>query len=376
MNIQCKTLKSFKMSTLIIFNILFSFYVSFMFCLVFVKFNIASDIIRGLQKIHAKPVPRIGGLAIFLAFTFVVLLHFLLKETFVHELFALFLSSIPVFLFGFAEDISGKIPPKWRLLGGFVSALLAYFLLSAKVSRVDIPILDYVLSNPLFSFVFTTFAITGVSHAFNIIDGINGLASGVSLIVFASYAYVAYLLQDLFLLYVSLILFFATLGFFIWNYPEGRIFLGDGGAYFLGFMSATIGILLVNRCPEVSPWFPLLLVIYPVWETLFSIYRRKIVKEQPPQEADAFHLHQLVYKRIYNQKNLGALERNSSTASFFWILELMCAVPAILFWNNTLLLIVFAILFIVVYTWIYSSIVKFKTPIWLRRFTYIKWRKI
>ncbi len=157
----------------------------------------------------------------------------------------------------------------------------------------------------------------------------------------------------------------ATLGFFLWNYPFGYIFLGDGGAYFLGFISATMGVLLVNRHPDVSPWFPLLLLLYPVWETIFSIYRRKFLKKSPPHMPDAIHFHQLLYKRITKKllgRELNNLERNYFTTPFLWIMGLLCFVPAVIFWKNTPALMVSSLSFIAFYTWLYSRIVKFKTP--------------
>ncbi|WP_243694502.1 MraY family glycosyltransferase [Aquifex aeolicus] len=275
------------------------------------------------------------------------------------------MSAFPVFFSGLLEDITKKVSPKWRLLIGFISGILAFYLISAKVTRVDIPFVDSLLSIPLISLLFTAFALAGVSHAFNIIDGFNGLASGVAMLVFGAYAYVSFLHNDLFLVYLNLLLIAATLGFFLWNYPFGLIFLGDGGAYFLGFCAGAIGAILVNKYPDISPWFPMLLVIYPVWETLFSIYRRKFLKDYPPHMPDALHFHQLLYRRLLKftlGSNIEPFKRNSYTSPFLWVMELICLVPAVLFWDNTPILMLFTFAFIVFYTWLYFRIVKFKTP--------------
>src|SRR5258707_10042434 len=90
----------------------------------------------------------------------------------------------------------------------------------------------------------------------------------------------------------------AGLEFMAWNYPKGKIFLGDGGAYLLGFWLAELAVLLVARNPDVSPWFPLLLLVYPIFETLFSIYRRCFLHGRSSGDADALHFHQLIYKRL------------------------------------------------------------------------------
>ncbi len=331
------------------------------------KIHIVYDTYYGPQKFHTVPTPRIGGFSIFFAFIAYNIYLFLLNKSDLSK-YVLYFSmiSLPVFLSGLLEDVTKKISPKWRLLGAFISAILFIFVFDAYVNKVDIPLLDYILSIKIFAILFTAFAIAGVSHAFNIIDGFNGLASGVAILIFAAYAYIAYLLNDDFILNLSLSLIAAILGFFVWNYPFGKIFLGDGGAYFLGFSSASIGVLLVNRHPEVSPWFPLLLNLYPVWETLFSIYRRKFIKEYPPHLPDSFHLHQLIYKRItkiFLKDKKDALKRNYLTTPFLWLMELLCVIPAILFWNNTSVLIFCSFAFIVFYTWLYFRIAKFKTPL-------------
>lgn len=338
-----------------------SFLVSFITCMVIIKLYIFLDFPKEKRKLHTYPRPRIGGLGIFLAFFITTLL--LKKE---HILFFnLIISSVPFFTIGLLEDLTQKVSPKWRLLGGFISGILAFFFIHAKVTRVDIPFLDNLLSYTFTSLLFTAFAFAGVGHAFNIIDGFNGLASGVAMLVFGAYTYVSFLHNDIFLVYLNLILISATLGFFLWNYPFGLIFLGDGGAYFLGFCTATIGAMLVNKYPDISPWFPLLLVIYPVWETLFSMYRRKFLKNYPPHLPDAMHFHQLLYRRLLKfllGTNLEPFKRNSYTSPFLWILELICVFPAVLFWNNTPILIICTFAFIVFYTWLYFRIVKFKTP--------------
>ena len=353
---------------------MFDFLIFFIFSLFFnfliKKIRIAYDTYRGPQKFHKTSTPRIGGLSIFFtSICYSVYFYFLNRKEYPSlnkEILYFLIIALPVFLFGLLEDITKKISPKWRLIGAFISGLLFVFAFDAYVNRVDIPIFDSVLKIKILAILFTTFAIAGVSHAFNIIDGFNGLASGVALLVFSTYAYIAYLLNDDLIFNLSLVLIAATLGFFVWNYPYGKIFLGDGGAYFLGFSSASIGVFLVNKHPEVSPWFPLLLNLYPVWETLFSIYRRKFIKEHPPHLPDSFHLHQLIYKRITksligNKKD--PLKRNYLTTPFLWFMELLCVIPAILFWNNTPVLMLCSLVFIIFYTWLYFRIVKFKTPL-------------
>jgi UDP-N-acetylmuramyl pentapeptide phosphotransferase/UDP-N-acetylglucosamine-1-phosphate transferase len=351
--------------------LLLSFFVSFISCMIFINIKNPnfSDLSKGIQKFHDWKVPRIGGLGIFLSLVFVSVILFLKGEPFSKEVFLTIVSALPVFLGGITEDLTKRITPKVRLTLAFISGILACFLLNADIVRTDIPIFDEILKDyPVISVAFTSFALAGISNAMNIIDGFNGLAPGVAVIVFLSYAYVSFLVGDPFLLHISLIIFAAVMGFFLWNFPLGKIFLGDGGSYILGFLAGLVGILLVNIHQEVSAWFPFLLLIYPIWEVLFSMWRRKFIRKFSPYEADASHLHSLIYKRIVRTKfkDLDGRIRNSLTSPYLWMLQLLATIPALLFWNNKYMLVVSTFIFIVVYTWLYFRIIKFKIPKFLK----------
>jgi UDP-N-acetylmuramyl pentapeptide phosphotransferase/UDP-N-acetylglucosamine-1-phosphate transferase len=164
----------------------------------------------------------------------------------------------------------------------------------------------------------------------------------------------------------------ALAGFLVWNYPRGLIFLGDGGAYLIGFWIAELSVLLTARHPEVSKWFPLLLCFYPIFETLFTIYRRVILKRVHPGMPDASHLHQLIYMRIVrwslgNNDDELKSQRNAMTSPYLWVLATLSVIPAILFWRDHMVLKGFAALFAVTYIWIYWSIVRFNIPNWMSR---------
>ncbi len=345
--------------------IILVFLVSFLLCMIIIRLGVFSDAPLGVQKFHKKPTPRAGGLGVFLGLLSAGVGFWVAKKDFAWEYFLFLVTCLPVFFAGILEDATKRVSPKWRLVAGFLSGLLAVLLLNAGVKRVNLPFFDQLLSYWVFSLIFSAFAFSGVSHAFNIIDGFNGLLGGVAIIVFGSYAYVSFLHGDLFLTYLSLSFVFAVLGFMLWNYPFGLVFLGDGGAYLLGFGASVLGALLTSRHPDVSPWFALLLVLYPVWETLFSVYRKKFLRGTSPMEPDGLHFHMLVYKRIvrfFIGERAEALKRNSYTSPFLWFMEVLCAVPAVLFWNNTSLLMLFSFAFVVFYTWLYLRIVRFKVP--------------
>ena len=157
---------------------------------------------------------------------------------------------------------------KYRILFIVLGAMIAITSLDTVIKDIGFK-LPVWLIGPL-----TIIAFIGVTNSINIIDGFHGLASGVSLISLISFIILSAIYHDILILNLSLIMFFAILGFFVWNWPKGKIFLGDGGAYFIGFMFVIISILFVNRNPQISPWFPVCVLSYPIFEVLFSIYRR------------------------------------------------------------------------------------------------------
>ena len=324
---------------------------------------------EGPQKFHPHPVPRIGGIAIFCSLIITGLyFEFFTAFDFKQTYWFLLLASLPAFLGGLLEDLTKKVGAMHRLFLTSLAATIGFFLLDAAILRLDIPFIDNLLKQYwIISLIFTTFAVGGVANAFNIIDGYNGLSSMVSLLILAAIAYVAFLNQDSFLMHTSLVLCVAIAGFLIWNYPNGLILLGDNGAYLLGFMVAEVSVLLIQRNPDVSPWFPFLLVTYPVFETSFTMYRRKFIHKKPSMLPDALHLHSLIYRRMVrwlvgSTEAKHKLRRNAMTSPYLWTMTLTTVIPGLIFWNSTYLLLLFVFLFIIFYIWIYGAIVKFKVP--------------
>ncbi|STR45488.1 MraY family glycosyltransferase [Iodobacter fluviatilis] len=324
----------------------------------------------GVQKFHAHSVPRIGGLSIMMGML-AVLLAGAIKETQWFTQFALLIvASLPAFLGGLIEDLTKKVGVLMRLGLTMLAALLGYFLLGAGIVRLDVPYIDLIMQFTVVSLFFTMFAVAGVANAFNIIDGFNGLSAVVAIMIFAGLAYVSFALGDWFLVIANMGMIGACLGFLLWNYPRGLIFLGDGGAYFVGFMVAELSVLLMARHPSVSIWFPFLLCIYPVFETLFTIYRRKFVKGVSPGLPDGIHLHTLIYRRVVRLQ-LGEdvarykVQRNALTAPYLWALSSFAAIPAVIFWESPYVLLGFVLLFIASYILLYKMIVNFKIPQWM-----------
>jgi UDP-GlcNAc:undecaprenyl-phosphate/decaprenyl-phosphate GlcNAc-1-phosphate transferase len=165
---------------------------------------------------------------------------------------------------------------KTRLIATAISAGLGIYLLNALITPVDAPGLDMFMNISIVAIVFTVVAVSGLANAYNIIDGFNDLASMVAIISLLGIGYVAFKANDAVLASVCMIVIGAIGAFFIWSYPRGLIFLGDGGAYLIGYLIATLSILLIVRNTIVSSWFALLVNAYPIFEKLFTIWRRKV----------------------------------------------------------------------------------------------------
>lgn len=329
----------------------------------------------GPQKFHSHPVPRIGGVGVFAAIIAGLIFVQITQDGETHMMWLLIATSFPAFAAGLAEDLTKKVTPRQRLLFTAISACLAVGLLDAVVRRTAIPGVDDLIVYTPFAVALTVLCVTGVAHATNIIDGFNGLASMCVLLMMLALVYVGFEVNDGFIVTSSLIMSGAALGFFIWNYPSGRIFLGDGGAYLLGFILAELSILLVARHSDVSSLFPLALCAYPIFETLFTIYRRRVLKGVAAGLPDGIHLHSLLHRRVVrwsrgpNQaaqlKKTHQNTRNAMTSPYLWLLCLSSVVPSVVWWNNTPMLALFLCMFMVGYVLLYWRIVRFKTPGWL-----------
>lgn len=354
--------------------VLTGFLASWGVTLLIVRFNhvharfSADHDLDGVQKFHSRPTPRVGGIALMLGLCAAVFRAWfdMSADTFLAASMLL-ICALPAFGGGVVEDLTKKVGVLHRLGLTAFSAALGFWLLDAGLRDVDLPLIDSLLVFAPVSFLFTCFAVAGVANSINLIDGYNGLASMVSMLIFGALAYVGYHVGDMLVLLAALAMLGSLLGFFVWNYPRGKIFLGDGGAYLIGFMIGEVSVLLLVRNPQVSAWFPLLLVFYPVFETLFTIYRRMVIRKTSPGQPDAVHMHQMVYMRlvrwaIYSKCPDEKTMRNSMTSPYLWLLCSLSVIPAVVFWRSEAVLQICVFGFVLVYVMLYQSLVRFRAP--------------
>lgn len=291
------------------------------------KLGLAKDEPFGCQKTHVHSVLRLGGVSLFVGLVVAACVGYLDNEV-RGFLKATLIACSPVFLVGLMEDHLKSIAPYLRMVASAISSFIIVLILDLTIQSVGIEWFDsWLVMYPLVSITFTVFAISGVIHAFNIIDGLNGLSSGVATVCLASFAIIAQSCGDSTLMACCLVLVSITLGFWIVNWPLGKLFLGDSGAYLLGFSVAVLAILLPIRNVGVSPWASLLVIIYPVAETIISMLRR-LLSFRSLAGADSGHLHSVVFSIMRGQKTLEGRPLNVTNSLAGIICCFMAAVPA------------------------------------------------
>jgi len=321
------------------------------------------DETEGIQKFHFSPTPRIGGVAI-LAGLFVA--WFSASQELKSMIGIFLVAGLPAFVFGIAEDTTKKVSVLQRLLATMASGLLAWWLTGYSITRVDVWGIDSVLSVSFISVLFTCFVVGGVANSINMIDGFNGLASTTSTLALTSFALIAYQEGDMQLAAISLVLAACVLGFFGVNWPFGKIFLGDGGAYFVGFSLAWVAVMLIERNTKVSAFAAVLVCAHPVTEVLLSIYRRKIKKLHPGQ-PDRIHFHSLVYRRYIRRWLSGESPsvRNSITGLMVGFMSLGAGILANIFYQSLWCSLFALLVLMLAYASIYSRMVRhqWRSPI-------------
>ena len=243
------------------------------------------------QSAHDVPTPRVGGVAVAIG----ILSGALLSG---NDLFgALLWTTLPIFVVGLLEDLGPDTPPTLRLGVAALSAILAIYVLNQHITRVDFPGFDSLLSITIVGGAFTIFASTGMTHAINLIDGLNGLSSAVVVVIMVTLGLVAQKYDHADLVTINVVACVAFIGFLCVNFPNGRIFLGDAGAYSIGHIIAWNAIVLLNREPQISAWGILLILLWPVLDTLFALLRR-VMTGRSVSRPDKLHLHHVLMRLV------------------------------------------------------------------------------
>ena len=247
-----------------------------------------------VQDVHELSTSRFGGAAVVISS--VIGLGCLLS-IFSFELVTMFILSLGAFFVGLWDDLAGHLSPRIRIFL-VVSLSIISGLQLGWVSRIDSAEIFFANDWPLEIFIaLTIISIVGLTNAFNFIDGLHGLASGVFLSIMAGFYYLAVSNGIVGLDTFISIIFFSSLGIFVLIFPRGAIFLGDCGAYFMGFLVAQLAIYINNATYQISSWCFFLMCIYPITDLSLAVYRRIFIVGQFFQ-ADGQHLHHLVHSFV------------------------------------------------------------------------------
>jgi len=303
---------------------------------------------------HSRPTSRLGGLAVCLSILTVMVIN---NEAWNVEIA---ISAFPIFVAGLMEDLGQSIRPKLRLTVGAFSAGLFVFFEHYYISEVGIEWVNLALSVTPISIALTVFCVVALINAMNFIDGINGLASGKTLMAAFALMWLSNAYNELNLTLLGTAIFSASLGLFMVNYPQGRIFLGDAGAYTLGFLLAVSLITLQNKQPEISAWSILLIIFWPIADMAHSIVRRRI-GSQCSDRPDALHLHHVIMRSLVIS-SCGRISKHWANPLATAIILPMAALPVALgvVYNQSdnlcmILFLVFALLFACAHSYIISA---------------------
>lgn len=242
---------------------------------------------KGPQKIHEHSVIRIGGI--------IIIPSYLLTSYFFenNQLYFIKLSLVllPAFVFGLQEDFSKNVSPIWRFIAIVITAHLIKFYLGISLSDFSL----FKIENFLLILCLTVIGITTMANAYNMIDGLNGLALGTGIIGLTSFFLLALKTGDSYTANLSLFLMFPFIALLTFNFPFGNVFIGDAGAYILGCSVSIVAIVLSENNNSINPFCSFLIIIYPLYECIRTFFRR-LVTNQRVYDPDNQHLHSLVYQ--------------------------------------------------------------------------------
>ena len=307
--------------------------------------------LRAVQSMHNRLTPRVGGLGIFGALGVSVIFA---PVSIAGAYAELILATSLLFLVGLSEDLGFHVSPRWRLMAAAGASLLAIWLLGVWMPRTGITGLDAVVDHWLVGIPLTLLVTAGISNGFNLIDGVNGLASVTAIVAAVALSQIAALAGYTTMVHLAMMLAAGIFGFFLLNYPFGLIFLGDAGAYTLGFVLSWFGIAVLINAPEASPWAILLVLFWPVADTMLAIYRRSR-RNADVSAPDRLHVHQMVMRAL----EICILGRNrrhiANPLTTLVLLPFVIAPPiaGVLLWNQNqnafLAVVVFGVLFFASY---------------------------
>lgn len=333
----------------IIFLFIFLTILSFFWKYIFSTLNLNEY--HNIQRVHKHEVSRLGGLFIYIFLLSINIFGFIESKV----LFNITISAVPFFIISLKEDLFHNTSPTLRLFTMIISCLIFFNINQFIFPFIDFPFLGKLISFYPISLLFFTFSLLVLMNGMNLIDGMNGLFGFTAIFQLCCICILANIFNDIEIIKISLIFLIPLLIFQFFNFPFGRVFIGDFGAYFYGFVIGILILIFFGRQQNIPSWLAVLILFYPCFELLFS-YIRKIIKKQSPLMADDKHLHSLLYKKLSKNK----IFKNSANfittilLSFFWIIPPIAA----LLLHSFLTIIIFILFLSLIYILFYLVLIK------------------
>ena len=322
-------------------EIIYMIVIPFLFVLAIIPFikKVANHVgaldIPDARKVHKNPMPRLGGLGIYMGF----LLGYILFGQMSLRMNAILIGSFIIIITGIMDDIkpiSAKVKFLFQILAASVVAIYGEILLQ------DLSAFGFYINFGIFSYPITILFIVGIINCINLIDGLDGLAAGLSSIYFVTIGIVIVGWTHTFGLdaIITFIMLGSTLGFLCHNFNPAKIFMGDSGSMFLGYIIAVIALLGFKNVTLTTLLAPICLLAIPIMDTLFAILRR-IVNKKPIGEPDKEHLH-------HQLLSLNLSHRNVVLVIYGVDILFALAMLVYMLYDATVGIIIYAILFIIV----------------------------
>lgn len=287
------------------------------------------------RKVHTKPIPRLGGLGIYLSF----ILGYILFAEPSFQMISILISGFIIILTGLIDDIN-PVKARYKLIMQIIAACIVVFYGNIVLNHISAFGMNLNFVEPL-NYIVTILFIVSITNAINLIDGIDGLAAGVSSIYFATIAIIAFILAKTSGLDVilALIMLGSTLGFLVYNFNSASIFMGDSGSLFLGFIISVIALLGFKATTLTSLIVPLVLLAIPIFDTILAILRRTI-KHQSIGKPDKEHFHHQLLKMKFSTKK---------TVLIIYLINILFALVSIFYvlGDNELAIFIYVMLMIV-----------------------------
>ena len=308
---------------------------------------------QAIQRIHLNETPRLGGFIFILSL--ISFVAFSNTNESIQLLKIILICLIPIIIIGIKEDLFHNVEPAIRLL----TLLFVGWLFRAQFPGplpvlTDIPFIGKLLLLQGGISIFYILSMTAVANGMNLIDGVNGLCGAVALSILGALLFLSYKTTDVVMLSTIFSVILILMPFLIFNYPYGKIFLGDLGAYSLGLIISMLTIILFGRHPEISPWGAVLILIYPATEVVFSLLRR-MLKGVSIYHADTAHLHLKLFHFFRPQPHYKKIANAlvTPTLSGLWLFPLLAITWV---YQKPFYIWIAVILFIALYGFLYAVV--------------------